>query len=80
MKHLKLTTSQIAFLALATALNLVGGTIALALKLPFYLDTFGTLLSLLPWGHFTEWYRACLAALFPVPPPMYMRFSIFLFK
>lgn len=50
MKHVKLTTSQIAFLALATALNLVGGTIALALKLPFYLDTFGTLLAAFTMG------------------------------
>ncbi len=50
MKKYKITPSQIAFLAIATALNLVGGSIALVLKLPFYLDTLGTFLAAFAMG------------------------------
>ena len=39
---IKLTTTAVCFLALAAALNLVGGFIALSLRLPIYLDSIGT--------------------------------------
>lgn len=40
----KLTAPQLCFIALAAVINLVGGNIALALKLPVYLDSIGTIL------------------------------------
>ena len=42
---IKLTTTAVCFLALAAALNLVGGFIALSLRLPIYLDSIGTMLA-----------------------------------
>jgi len=42
---LQLTTTAVCFLALAAALNLVGGFIALSLRLPIYLDSIGTMLA-----------------------------------
>jgi energy-coupling factor transport system substrate-specific component len=38
-----ITTRTITIVALALALNYVGGTIALFLRLPIYLDTIGTI-------------------------------------
>ena len=45
---IKLTTTAVCFLALAAALNLVGGFIALSLRLPIYLDSIGTMLAATP--------------------------------
>ena len=42
---IKLTTTAVCFQALAAALNLVGGFIALSLRLPIYLDSIGTMLA-----------------------------------
>lgn len=42
---IQLTTTAVCFLALAAALNLVGGFIALSLRLPIYLDSIGTMLA-----------------------------------
>ncbi|MCI5650067.1 MAG: ECF transporter S component [Fusicatenibacter sp.] len=41
---------QLCFLAFCAALNLIGGTIALMLRLPIYLDTLGTMLSAALFG------------------------------
>lgn len=41
----KTNVARLTFLALAAVLNLVGGTIALALRLPVYLDSLGTMLA-----------------------------------
>lgn len=43
-------TFRLCFLAFCAALNLVGGTIALMLRLPIYLDTLGTMLSAALFG------------------------------
>ena len=40
----KLNLSGLCFLALAAVLNLVGANLALALRLPVYLDSMGTML------------------------------------
>lgn len=41
----KITAFQICFIAFCTVINLVGGSIALMLKLPIYLDSIGTFLT-----------------------------------
>ena len=41
----KITAFQICFIAFCTVMNLVGGSIALMLKLPIYLDSIGTFLT-----------------------------------
>lgn len=41
----KITVFQICFIAFCTVINLAGGSIALMLKLPVYLDCIGTLLT-----------------------------------
>ena len=43
MKH-KITTYHLCLIALAVVINLVGGQIALILRLPIYLDSIGTIL------------------------------------
>ena len=48
----KMNACQLCFLAMAVGINLVGGQIALALRLPVYLDSIGTILAgavLGPW-------------------------------
>lgn len=48
----KISVYQICFVALAVVLNLVGGQLALVLRLPIYLDSIGTILTgalLGPW-------------------------------
>ena len=41
----KINVYSICFVALAAVLNIVGGTIALLLRLPIYLDSLGTMLT-----------------------------------
>lgn len=48
----KLTILQMAFLALAAVLNMVGANIALVLRIPLYLDTLGTFLAAVLFGPF----------------------------
>lgn len=51
MKH-RMTIQQLCMIALAIVINVVGGQIALALHLPIYLDSIGTILigvTLGPW-------------------------------
>lgn len=51
-KTAKLNPYQICFLAMAVGINLVGGQLALMLRLPIYLDSMGTILTgaiLGPW-------------------------------
>lgn len=48
----KISTHQICFVAMAVVVNIVGGQIALTLRLPIYLDSIGTILTgavLGPW-------------------------------
>ena len=45
----KLNLSGLCFLALAAVLNLVGANLALALRLPIYLDSMGTMLGAALW-------------------------------
>ena len=48
----KLGTYQICLIALAIVMNVIGGQIALALRLPIYLDSIGTIMisaMLGPW-------------------------------
>ena len=48
----KMHAYQLCFLAMAVGIHLVGGQIALALRLPVYLDSIGTILAgavLGPW-------------------------------
>lgn len=48
----KISTSTLAFMAICVALNFVGANIALLLRLPIYLDTFGTITASIflgPW-------------------------------
>ena len=40
----KLGTYQICLIALAIVMNVIGGQIALALRLPIYLDSIGTIM------------------------------------
>ena len=52
IENKKITTYQICLVALAVGVNIVGGQIALFLKLPFYLDSRGTIFAgavLGPW-------------------------------
>lgn len=52
MMKKKISVYQICFVALAVVLNLVGGELALVLRLPIYLDSIGTILTgalLGPW-------------------------------
>ena len=52
MTERKINTYQICLVALAVGINIVGGQIALFLKLPVYLDSIGTILTgalLGPW-------------------------------
>ena len=42
--HSKNNNTRIIFMGLAIAINLIGGFIALSLKLPIYIDTIGTIL------------------------------------
>lgn len=44
MKH-KVTTYQLCFLAFCVVINIVGGQVALFLRLPIYLDSIGTVLA-----------------------------------
>ena len=44
IENKKITTYQICLVALAVGVNIVGGQIALFLKLPVYLDSIGTCL------------------------------------
>jgi len=46
---------RIIFMGLAVAINLVGGFIALSLKLPIYLDTIGTILVSILFGPVSGW-------------------------
>ena len=46
----KLNLSGLCFLALAAVLNLVGANLALALRLPIYLDSMGSFLDLCTAG------------------------------
>lgn len=41
----KLTVVQMSFIALGAVINIIGGNIALALRLPVYLDSIGTFLT-----------------------------------
>ena len=41
----KINVYSICFVALAAVLNIVGGNIALLLRLPIYLDSLGTMLT-----------------------------------
>ena len=43
IENKKITTYQICLVALAVGVNIVGGQIALFLKLPVYLDSIGTI-------------------------------------
>ncbi len=45
MMKKKISVYQICFVAMAVVLNLVGGQLALALRLPIYLDSIGTILT-----------------------------------
>ncbi len=49
MKH-KITTYHLCLIALAVVINLVGGQIALILRLPIYLDSIGTILIAAVYG------------------------------
>lgn len=42
--NMKLTTTKIAMIAMAICINYIGGQLALALHLPIYLDSIGTIL------------------------------------
>ena len=42
--NMKLTTTKIAMIAMAICINYIGGQLALALRLPIYLDSIGTIL------------------------------------
>lgn len=41
----KITITQICFIALAAVINVIGGNLALMLRLPIYLDSIGTILA-----------------------------------
>jgi len=52
MKHKKITPFQLCLVAMAAGINVAGGQLALALKLPIYLDSIGTIFTgalLGPW-------------------------------
>ncbi len=50
MKTNKITTRQITLMAIAIALNIIMGNVALFLHLPIYLDTIGTILAATLFG------------------------------
>ena len=50
----KINVYQICLVALAVGINIVGGQIALFMKLPVYLDSIGTILT----GAFPAWFYA----------------------
>ena len=41
----KLTVVQVCFIALSAVINIIGGNLALVLRLPIYLDSIGTFLA-----------------------------------
>lgn len=44
VNHMKFTTTKLAMIAMAICINYIGGQLALALRLPIYLDSVGTIL------------------------------------
>ena len=44
VNHIKFTTTKLAMIAMAICINYIGGQLALALRLPIYLDSVGTIL------------------------------------
>ncbi len=60
MKRITLNSRSICFIAMAICINIVGGFLALSLKLPIYLDTIGTVFSALIMGPIGG---ACVGAL-----------------
>lgn len=49
-QHSGFSVQQVTFLAMAAVLNIIGGNLALAFRLPVYLDTLGTFLSAMLFG------------------------------
>ena len=60
----KMTVLQLCLLALAAGLNTVGASIALALRLPIYLDTLGTMLAAALFGPFWAMVPGLISGLF----------------
>ena len=50
MNRKKITAFQLCVLAMAAGINVVGGQLALLLRLPIYLDSMGTILTGALWG------------------------------
>ena len=50
MNTKSISTSKLTFIAICGALNIIGGNLALFLKLPFYLDTLGTFFTAALYG------------------------------
>ena len=48
----KFSTNKLCILALCSVINLIGGQIALLLRLPIYLDSFGTVFAAAVMGPF----------------------------
>ena len=71
----KINVYSICFVALAAVLNIVGGNIALLLRLPIYLDSLGTMLTAALMGPL---YGMIPGILSGVLSPM--RFTIFRFR
>ena len=44
VNHMKFTTTKLAMISMAICINYIGGQLALALRLPIYLDSVGTIL------------------------------------
>lgn len=44
VNHMKFTTTKLVMIAMAICINYIGGQLALALRLPIYLDSVGTIL------------------------------------
>ncbi|MBO5292106.1 MAG: ECF transporter S component [Lachnospiraceae bacterium] len=63
MKTITKSPSILCFLALAAGINYIGGTLALLLRLPVYLDTIGTLLASILLGPFAGMVPGLLSGL-----------------
>lgn len=50
----KFSTNKLCILALCSVINLIGGQIALLLRFPIYLDSFGTVFAAAVMGLFME--------------------------
>ena len=60
---MKITTKKITFIALAVAINIVGSKIALAFKLPIFLDSIGTMLAGIALGPLAGGFTALVGGL-----------------